>query len=317
MGNTSCDDSPNSIFCFTESKGKFNISDFLDNINERFLSDLCAEKSKDYSLKLNHKGQDIFISILNRPLDYGFNSMRINDTKETVCVFYMFNYYNSEQLEKSIISFINEIILKDKLDYIQGREGYFDVKYSKHFLISAYEEYQVIEGDKYQYLHFPDMATREVVTLFNESMNRLVSKLNNLKNIEVKQAIQSDESEAFYLVILYKSNKQLKLSIRNHPINTKCQMCCYYNKYNDFLELEDRIVNVFRNFNWNNYRFSTDSYLEILPEDLIKKPIGFDLGEYTLEQMEFMNKNRIAKKMAKLKEQGFIPTLSNLDFLRH
>lgn len=301
------------------SKHNFSLHKFLESyiqtIHKELSIDIQLEKDSCYYLKLVENNIPYKLIITNKIIDYWYNTYNLNNSKETVGVFYLFNYFNLEQLEKSITSFIKEIILKDSLESIKGKDGYYNIKYSKHTLIRAYDLYIPNSSDKFQYYYFKEMATRKQVIRFNESLHRVISKLKNL-DIEIIRSVQSDESEAYYLHIKHKkTNKQMKITVRNHPVNTKCQLCFYLSNYTSLEELENTIYFFLKEFDWSKYVFNINNYMDVLPKSVINKEFGDDLALYTKKQVKFMKDNKLNKELDKLKKKGIVGTISNLTYL--
>lgn len=278
-----------------------DISDYLDYfmpILERKYG-IKITKVKRFSFKLNFEDGDCYFNLFSTPLDYNFNSYQINSTNETVCVFYLFNYFNSEQLGLGIESFIGEVVLKGKLRHISGKKGYYDIRFSKHFFISAYQQYEKKYNENLQYYYFKDtLASRKTVFNFKNLMEEMVVEICKIPHLTVERAIQSVESEAFYISVIYqkgKVRKNMKISVRNHPISTKAQMCFYAHNYNNLIELRDNFISAINKFNWEDYVFTVNSYYDVKPSGIYKKKLGHDLKKYSREQREFILSNKQEK----------------------
>lgn len=299
-------------------KGKTSeISDFLDCFLPLMVDELGieVEKVKKFSFKYDLDGETCFFNIFKSPLNYEYFSYGIPFTEETVCVFYLFNYYSYEQLAYSILSFFKEIILKNNLKKVAGIRGYYDIKFSKHEFIPSEKDYVIRENENKQYYHFKDtLACRKTVMEFKNAMDKIVNDLERLNGILVEKAVQSENSESFYLAIVYRNKKikrNLKISVRSHPIHTKSQMCFYLRNFEDLDALRECLVRTVKEFNWYNYKFDLDTYFDVYPDKIITKESGEDLSEYTKEQLEFINGSK-GNHTYYDKICGYLPSVNSL-----
>ncbi|MEQ2561441.1 hypothetical protein, partial [Sutterella wadsworthensis] len=210
-----------------------NLDYILPKIEQKLSIEIIRTKKFSFAYAFNNKV--CYFNVFKKPLDYNYYSYGIPQSLETVCVFYLFNYYSFEQLGLSIESFFKEIILTNSLKQISGCKGYYDVKYSKHKFIEKKEKYILKENEHLQYYHFKEtLADRKTIIEFNKCMQNIVKELSTFTGVLVEKAIQSDESESFYISLQYRKKKikrNLKISVRNHPMHTKAQMCFYGNNY--------------------------------------------------------------------------------------
>lgn len=282
-----------------------NIAEYLDyilpKIEQKFSIEIIRIKKFSFSCEFNNKIW--YFNVFKKPIDYEYYSYRIPQSLETVCVFYLFNYYSFEQLGLSIESFLKEIILTNSLKQIAGCKGYYDVKYSKHKFIEKKDKYILKENEHLQYYHFKEtLADRKTILEFNNCMQNIVKELSTFEGILVEKAIQSEDSESFYISLKYRKKKikrNLKISVRNHPMHTKAQMCFYKNNYENLKELEKKVIKTIKEFNWYNYKFSLDTYFDVLPEKTLVKKYGDDMCQYSSEQIEFIEKNKELNKSTK------------------
>lgn len=282
-----------------------DIAEYLDyilpKIEQKFSIEILRIKKFSFSYEFNNKIW--YFNVFKKPIDCEYYSYRIPQSLETVCVFYLFNYYSFEQLGLSIESFLKEIILTNSLKQISGCKGYYDVKYSKHKFIDKKDKYILKENEHLQYYHFKEtLADRKTILEFNNCMQNIVKELSTFEGILVEKAIQSDDSESFYISLKYRKKKikrNLKISVRNHPMHTKAQMCFYKNNYENLKELEKKVIKTIKEFNWYNYKFSLDTYFDVLPEKTLVKKYGDDICQYSSEQIEFIEKNKELNKSTK------------------
>lgn len=291
------------------------ISEFLDYLLPKLEKDLGITliKLKRFSFVLEYSGEDIYFNIFKKPVDYDYFSYGIPFTKETVCIFYLFNYFDLEQLEKSIYTFLKEIILKDVLKPLRGIDGYYDVRYSKHDVIKANTPYTQHDFENLQYFYFKDsLACRKTIMDYNKCMRDIVSDLERIQGVLVEKAIQSDASESFYIALTYRNKKvrrNLKISVRNHPIHTKAQLCFYGKNYETLEDLRRVLVKTVKEFNWYNYKFDINNYLDVFPDKVLHKKTGEDMKYYTKEQLAFIENTKECKKTAPNRKMfGYLPT---------
>lgn len=264
---------------------------------------------KKFSFAYSINNSVCYLNVFKEPLDYNYYSYGIPISKETICVFYLFNYYSFDQLGLSIQSFFEEIILKGKLKYNAGSKGYYDVKYSKHYFIGREEKYKIKENEHLQYYHFKEsLADRKTIIEFNECMKSVVKELEEITGVVVEKAVQSEDSESFYISLQYRKKKikrNLKLSVRSHPMHTKAQMCFYGGNYESLEELKNKVIKTIREFNWYNYKFTLDTYFDVLPNEIITKKCGHDICLYTEEQIAFIEKTKESNRPRKIYKNPF------------
>lgn len=289
-----------------------DIEEYLDYLLPVIEKELSVEiiRIKKFSFAYSINNNNVcYLNVFKKPLDYSYYSYGIPESKETICVFYLFNYYSFNQLGLSIKSFFNEIILKNKLKSISGEKGYYDVKFSKHFFIGKEESYKIKENEHLQYFHFKEtLADRKTIIEFNECMKSVVKELGELTGIIVEKAVQSEESESFYISIQYRKKKikrNLKISVRSHPMHTKAQMCFYGGNYDSLDSLKDKLVKTIKEFNWYNYKFTLDNYYDVLPDEIILKKCGQDMCLYSDEQIAFIEKTKETNRPKKMLNNPF------------
>lgn len=279
-------------------------------------SDYCIDElSNEFDMVFVKKEHNIISFFINGNIGtlYITNTPVASDLVLEGCVnvFYLFNYYNFEQLLLAMKSYFTHVLLKEEFKYKISTFGYYDVYYSKHEWIPRFSKYIKSGQENMQYYHFKEtISDRKIVLSFLDLLQRLKTTINTLDNFEVTNAIQSGDSEAIYLFISYKEKQSVKFSIRNHPIFTKCQVCFYYNKYDTLDDLFNQVIKFIKEYDWDNQEFSREEFLEITPTEHIVKKIGQDKEKYSKEQLDFIQSNQRLKEYNRMMGKSPIPNIS-------
>lgn len=217
-------------------------------------------------------------------------------------VVYLFNYQDYSVLLNRMIAFVDNTFglpIKDN--------GYFDVKEEKVSFVSFDETYHYsIYGKEDDCYTFEKgmITNREDAENVQDFTRQLADKLDKVQDLKVLEYIASNESEACYIVVQHFviPVKKMKISIRNHPINTQSQMVFYLYNYENYDELEDRIISTITDFDWDNYVFNSYKYFDVTKDDILYKRVGDDLEVYSEEQRAYVEdtrKERFNSKMFK------------------
>lgn len=274
------------------------IYEFLDYLSDSLLmSDVLGNydfefcKTDKFEITVSIRNREVKLLFLKEPLDSNIHF------ESTICVFYLFNYYNFEQLLLSVHSFIEHVLLSESdFGYKSAFLGYYDVLFSRHVWYGRHEQYIKNESESLQYYHFSEtLACRKTVMEFKDLLMVIIKEISAIPNFKVESALQSNDSEALYLYIRYKEHRTLKISIRNHPIFTKCQVCFYLNKYISYEELKEHILNFFYEYDWENHDYNTEDFVEVTPEDYIVKRNGQDLDYYSEDQKLFLRNTQMVR----------------------
>lgn len=269
------------------------------------LIDINSQLKGGYLSYIKEDGEfsGLFILFTNqvqhKQLKINFEEFSSNKVPVFIC--YLFNYTSFEQLSKRLTSISKNYFKRFDAD----KRGYYDVLLDK----VAYQPY----GDTYNYenqLESPnsypfykgmitDKADAELVRGF---VNRLVSDLDSeIPDLKLLECIHSNESEACYIHILHFviPQKKMKISIRNHPLNTQSQMVFYLYNFKTYAELKARFLEVMREFDWDNYQYNAYKYYDVTNDDIIYKRVGDDLEVYSDEQLAYVESMRMERMMNK------------------
>ena len=207
-------------------------------------------------------------------------------------VSYYFNFEDYVTLSQRITN------VMDKLFNLPLKSfGYYEIKAEALSFISFKEPYHYTrygkEGDKYSFKKGM-ITTRCDAENVQEFTMQLAEKLDKVQDLKVLEYIASNESEACYIVVQHFviPMKKMKISIRNHPINTQSQMVFYLYNYESYDELEERLIRVIEEFDWDNYVFNSYKYFDVEKEDIHYKRVGDDLVVYSEEQRAYVEGTR-------------------------
>lgn len=240
---------------------------------------------------LSRGNQPILLRFTNELVTEEYVTTQFKGRKPITFVFYIFNYYNAEHLLQALQSLI-------ELEIIQGgysKKGYFDVYYNRNEFIHYESNYVYNKCEKEKYKVFDTgLADRNSTSTVKQTLYNLKHRINKLPYLRVMQVIQSTESEAGYIAIQHMAVPitKLKISIRNHPINTQSQLVCYIKNFESMIALENRLVSVLETYDWDNHRTRAYKYYDVTPTSLVFKTVGDDLENYTDVQRAYVERIR-------------------------
>lgn len=225
------------------------------------------------------------------------------NTKNTpVSVFYLFNYTDYDDLTYRIHTFIPE--LKEHNFHNGKKASYYEITatgLNENMYSQRYVQTAVVKELTYPFkkgVMTKPNEDRMVKGFVTSIAQELESELTELKLVEL---VKSNDSEACYIHIkrLVLPYARMKISIRNHPLNTQSQMVFYLYNYDSFEDLKAHLFKTLKEFDWDNYAFSAYNYYDVSKEGLTYKRVGDDLSNYSkkqLEQVESTRKDRMYKK---------------------
>ncbi len=237
--------------------------------------------------------------VIKEKLKINFEEFSSSNVPVFVC--YLYNYTSFEQITKRLTSISKNYFKRFDAD----KKGYYDVLLDKVAYQPYLGEYVYTSpfGDLSSYPFYKGMMTdKSDAELVRAFVNRLVSDLETeVPELKLLECIHSNESEACYIHILHfvVPQKKMKISIRNHPLNTQSQMVFYLYNYASYEELKARFLETIREFDWESYQYNAYKYYDVTQNELIYKRVGDDLEVYSDEQLAYVESMRIERMMNK------------------
>lgn len=241
-----------------------------------------------------YERKSVYIQIANEPLKKNpkISTEGLNVSYKDVPLFvaYLYNFTSFQQLKNSLIYLMHtnlEAYEASTNEYYELTcRGIDTVEYGVPYEFNPYLNGYDFELGK--------MASREETEDVRVFTNRIAQKIELIDGLQVKEVIHSQESEACYLHISHYlvPYRKMKISIRNHPLNTQSQMVFYLYNYTSYEQLEERLLETLRDFDWDAYNYSAYNYYDVTMENVEFKKVGEDLTLYTPEQLAYVESMR-------------------------